>query len=105
VNERFGVSAFDWLDMLDRDAIAGAENTKIFRARVEPCLQQILQECPGKEVAVVCHGGVIRQLVAILLDLPIAKTAQFEVEYASVTVVEHQPKLPRLQLLNFTPWD
>jgi alpha-ribazole phosphatase len=104
VKERYKVSAYEWLDQLDRAAIPGAESAREFRARVEPCLQRILHECPGQTVVIVCHGGVIRMLLSILLELPITKLAAFDVEYASVSVVSYLPHKTELELLNLTPW-
>jgi broad specificity phosphatase PhoE len=104
VQERHGVSAFQWLEQLDKGAVPEAETTTQARARVAPCLQRILAECPGKTVAVVCHGGIVRTLLALLLDLPLTKTALFEIDYASLTVVDHRPDKVDLQLLNLTPW-
>lgn len=104
VQERFGVSAFDWLDRLEGGHVPGAESGAQFRARVEPCLRQMLRACPGQSVAVVCHGGVIRMLLAVLLELPLPKLAHFDIEYASVTIVEQRPHRSEVELLNFTPW-
>ncbi len=104
VQERFGVSAFDWLAKLEAGEVPGAESGAQYRARIEPCLKQILRDCPGQTVAVVCHGGVIRMLLALLLELPLPKLAHFDIEYASVTVVEQRPRRSEVELLNFTPW-
>ncbi len=104
VLERYGVNAHQWLEQLDKNAVPEAENTKQVSARVEPCLQRILTECPGKTVGIVCHGGIVRTLLSLLLDLPITKTAVFEIDYASLTVVDHRPGKVDLQLLNLTPW-
>ena len=46
-------------------------------------------------VAVFCHGGVIRQMLAILLDLPLPKTAGFEIDYTSITEVDIHPHRAR----------
>jgi broad specificity phosphatase PhoE len=51
-----------------------------------------------------CHGGVVRMLLAILLDLPLPRMSAFEVDYASLTVVEQHRRGAEIQLLNFTPW-
>jgi broad specificity phosphatase PhoE len=104
VQERFGVSAFDWLDRLEGGHVPGAESGAQFRARVEPCLRQILRDCPSQTVGVVCHGGVIRMLLAVLLELPLPKLAHFDIEYASVTIVEQRAHRSEVELLNFTPW-
>lgn len=104
VREKFGVSAFTWLDQLDRGTIPKAENAVIFRARVAQCLNEILAAQAGKTLAVFCHGGVIRMLLSILLELPLSKTDAFQIEYASVTEVSIGPDRTRIELLNFTPW-
>ncbi|MGC8991620.1 MAG: histidine phosphatase family protein [Verrucomicrobiia bacterium] len=104
VAEQFGVHAFDWLRALRHDRIPGAEPFSEFHGRVSNCLNDILGRHSGQSVAVVCHGGVIRMLLALLLDLPLEKTAGFEVDYASLTVVGWERPGPAIRLLNFTPW-
>jgi broad specificity phosphatase PhoE len=104
VQAQFGVSAWEWLDQLESAAIPGAECGAAFRARVEPCLRQIISDHAGQQVAIACHGGVIRMVLAILLDMPFSRTGAFQVEYASLTKVRLRPEQPELQLLNFTPW-
>jgi broad specificity phosphatase PhoE len=105
VAEKFGVSAFQWLTELERGGIANAENTRSYRDRIEPCVRDILQKHPGQNVAVFCHGGVIRMIMAILLDIPLPRMAGFEIDYASVTNVAVLPHKTEVQFLNFTPWD
>lgn len=104
INARFGISAFQWLDQLDRGLIAEAESMDQFRRRIELALQTILQDGPGRTCAVVCHGGVLRMLLSILLDLPLRKMAGFDFEYASLTIVDCLPGKTEVQLCNFTPW-
>ena len=105
VSEKFGVSAFQWLTELERGGIANAENTRAYRDRIEPCVREILQKHPGQNVAVFCHGGVIRMILAILLDIPLPRMAGFEIDYASVTNIAVLPHKTEVQFLNFTPWD
>jgi broad specificity phosphatase PhoE len=104
VRQKFGVSASDWLDELERGAIPNAESGPICRARIEPCLRQILTRHEGQTVVIYCHGGVTRMMLAILLDLPLPKTGVFQIDYASVTEVTIGPERTRIELLNFTPW-
>jgi broad specificity phosphatase PhoE len=104
VYERFKVSAFDWLKELEAGSISGAESTGDFRKRVDESLKQILLQAAHKEVAVVAHGGVIRMLLAIILDLPFAKMSIFDIEYASITKVKLLPNKSEIELLNFSPW-
>jgi len=104
VRERFGVSAWDWLHLLEAGGIVQAEPVADFNRRVRACLDQVLAEGPGQNVAVVCHGGVIRMLLAHLLELPLPRTSAFEIDYAGVTILDWRPARVEIQLLNFTPW-
>ena len=104
VSERFGFEAHEWLEQIEGQGAPNGEDGRGFRARVEPCVRQILNGHAGKQVAVFCHGGVIRMILAILLDLPLPKTNSFEIEYASLTQVAIHPHMAEIELLNFTPW-
>ena len=104
VREKFGVHPYDWLDEIELGAVPNGETGVQFRARVESCLFEIIRRHPGGTAAIFCHGGVIRMLLAILLELPLPKTNSFEIEYASVTQVALHPHLNEIKLLNFTPW-
>jgi broad specificity phosphatase PhoE len=104
VHSRYQISAFDWLEQIDRGAIANAETGASFRARVEPPLRQIVREHSGQSVAIVCHGGVIRMMLSILLDLPLPKLASFEIDYASLSQVEQHERKTEVTLVNFAPW-
>jgi len=104
VREKFGVHPYDWLDEIELGAVPNGENGVQFRARVEACLFKIIRRHPGEMVAIFTHGGVIRMMLSILLDLPLPKTNSFEIEYTSVTQVALHTELNEIELLNFTPW-
>ncbi len=104
VKAKFGVSALSWLEHLAGGGIANAECGETFFDRVDPCLERILAGHAGEQVAIFCHGGVIRMVLSILLRLPLSCMAIFEIEYASVTQIAVLPNKHRLQLLNFAPW-
>jgi broad specificity phosphatase PhoE len=104
VSAKFGVQPIQWLEQLELGAIPNAESGAEFRARVAPCLEQILREGAGRRVAVLCHGGTIRMMLSILLEQPLPKMASFEIDYASVTEVHCSPGRVEVQLMNFAPW-
>lgn len=104
VFERYQVSAFEWLNHLEAGSIAEAESNVEFRQRVDEALRQMLQNSPGQEVAVVAHGGVIRMLLALILDLPFVRMSAFDIEYASITKVKITSEKTEVELLNFAPW-
>ncbi len=104
VQAKFGMSAFSWLQQLESNSIRNAESAEALRNRLQPCLENILKEQAGRQVAILCHGGVIRMLLALLLERPFSAMAPFEIEYASITKVRCAPARVRLELVNFTPW-
>jgi broad specificity phosphatase PhoE len=104
VFEKYRVSAFQWLAQLESAGIPNAECRSTFAARVEPCVRRILAAHHGQEVAIVCHGGVIRMILSLLLDLPLSKMAHFDIDYASITRVDIHAHKTEVQFLNHAPW-
>jgi broad specificity phosphatase PhoE len=104
VYSRYEVRPSQWLEQLEHARIPNAESAQALRARVEPILKQVLRGHVGGHVAVACHGGVIRMLLAILLDLPFSRMGAFEIDYASLTQVAVLAHRIEIQLLNFAPW-
>jgi broad specificity phosphatase PhoE len=104
VCEKFNLLTHEWLDHIERGVAPNGESGPQFRARVEPCLRQIVKNHPGQTVGIFCHGGVIRMILAILLEIPLPKTNAFEIEYASVTQIALHPRHAEIELLNLAPW-
>ena len=104
VEDRFKFQSHEWLEQIHGQGAPNGENGAAFRRRVEPCLREMVATHRGQNIAVFCHGGVIRMMLAILLKLPLPKTNHFDIEYASITQVALHPRLAEVELLNFTPW-
>ena len=104
VQDQFNFPSHEWLHQIEKFGVPNGESGKVFRKRIEPCLKKIIAAHPGQNVAVFCHGGVIRMMLAVLLKLPLPKTNHFDVEYASITQVALHPHMNEVELLNFTPW-
>lgn len=104
IQPRHGVSAFAWLDEYAAGRIPNAERPETYAARVERGLQGVLREQQGRSAAIVCHGGVIRMMLALLLRQPLAEMAKMQIEYASLTRLAHHGERTEVQLVNFTPW-
>lgn len=106
VQEHFGVSAFDWLEIIEAKGIPHGESAAELEHRVKPALLKILQDNPHKRVAVFCHGGIIRVILSLLLGQPLRHMAHFNIDYGSISVVEVQPEKKHafeIELLNFCP--
>jgi len=106
IQEKFGTVAYNWLETLDNGGIPNGESSETLCARVRPCLQRVVDENPHRSVAVVCHGGIIRVMLALLLEVPLGHMAHFNIDYGSVTMLELQPEKKHaleVELLNFCP--
>lgn len=106
VQEHFGVSAFDWLEIIETQGIANGESADELTQRVQPALLQILHDHPHQSVAIFCHGGIIRVILALMLEQPLRHMAHFNIEYGSITVVEVQPEKKHafeIELMNYCP--
>lgn len=102
--QKHEINPADWLGQLERGEISEGESGPALRERIGPCVREILAAHEGQSIAVVCHGGVIRVILGLLLNLPLAPLGGVEIEYASVTRVDVHPHRTGLHLLNFTPW-
>jgi broad specificity phosphatase PhoE len=106
VQSIFGVSAFDWLEIIEANSIPNGETIESLKTRVQECLIRIVNAHPHQKVAVFCHGGIIRVMIALLLDMSLMRMAHFNIEYGSISVVELLPEhkhAVEIELLNFQP--
>jgi len=105
VRDRYQAEPWEWLDWLEHGRLPNAESVPQLRRRLEPCLQEILARHPGETIGIFAHGGVLRLLLARLLELPLPRMVCFDIEYASATEVDLLPgRGVEIQLLNFVPW-
>ena len=104
VSQKFQLLTHEWLEHIERGMAPNGETGPQFRARVEPALREIIKKHPGNSVGIFCHGGVIRMILSILLEIPLPRTNMFEVEYAGATQIALYPRHAEIELLNFTPW-
>jgi broad specificity phosphatase PhoE len=78
----------------------GGESYDDLRRRAEGAVADLREAYAGQCVAVVTHGGVVRAVVAGVLDVPPGRIFRVGVDYASVTVVEWIADEPIVQTLN-----
>ncbi|MFM2005732.1 MAG: hypothetical protein RLZZ09_1387 [Pseudomonadota bacterium] len=66
----------------------GAEGLADFRNRVAEACQDILSRHAGKHLLIICHAGIIRMVLAKILDIPLSNLFRIKVGHACVTRVE-----------------
>lgn len=64
---------------------AGAEPLDAFVARVQAAFRDVLERHAGRSVLVVAHAGVIRAVLATVLDMPPAAMYRIHVANAGIT--------------------
>jgi alpha-ribazole phosphatase len=65
----------------------GGESTSDAQSRIVAAWQALLQQCVGDRLLLVCHGGVIRLLLAHVLAMPLAAVMRLYIPYASMARV------------------
>lgn len=105
IPSQFGTTAYEWLNHLVAGTMRNAESLKSWEGRVSESLRQIQSQAKGQNALIYCHGGVIRLLLSILLNLELKSLSSHEIDYASVSVVDVYSNGRRiLQSLNEVPW-
>lgn len=97
---RYPVVYRKWIKDPYQDCIPRAESMAVFKKRVRRGIEKIVRENSGRELAIVCHGGVIGIFVSSLLKKK--NFWGYVPKGASLTVVEYRSGLPKLKKFNET---
>lgn len=89
-----------WMSEPTSVRFPGGESYDDLRLRVEAAVDGLRETFPTETVAVVTHGGVVRAVVALILDLLPERVFRLGVDHASLTVVEWIDGEPIVQALN-----
>ena len=77
---------------------AGGESFVQFRNRVAHALNDIDATTEDEHIALVTHGGVIRQVISMTYQISYAAALQMEVGYASARQVWYEPSLTNARI-------
>lgn len=90
-----------WLDDYVNRAPPQGESYQALLARSQACWHSLLTIL-APTMLVVTHAGVIRALLAYLLDIPLRKSFSLQVDYNSITKVyyNHTTALPMIEYIN-----
>lgn len=72
----------------------GAEPLEAFRARVTAAFEELAQRHAGEYLLLVTHAGVMRTVVAHVLNAPLEAIYRIEVDYAALTRVRLDAERP-----------
>jgi broad specificity phosphatase PhoE len=81
--------------------VPGGENFEDLRDRVVPAARTLVESFPGRRIALACHAGPIRVLLADLLGMPLDRSLNLSLNYGSINVVEFPATgAPLVKLVN-----
>jgi alpha-ribazole phosphatase len=63
-------------------------------------LDDIHQQHPSGNIAVVTHGGMIRALIAHVLNMPLKGLFRFTIDHASLTLLDFGGAVPKIEFVN-----
>lgn len=89
-----------WQDVVENTPPNG-ESMQAFNQRVISSWQQLLSSHAGEHLLLITHGGVIRVLLAAVLNMPLKSITRLNVPYAClsrVQVYQTEGEFPWLQL-------
>lgn len=76
------------------------ENTMDVSRRVAAAVEEIVHRHPGKNIAVVAHGGVNRIVLCRVMGIPLDNLFTIEQDYGAVNIIEFRDGYPVVKLMN-----
>lgn len=80
----------------------GGETFQELHDRVIPKFMEITSRHPNDAIALVCHGGINRTIIAHLLGIPIANLFRTSQHFAAVNIIQFYEDQTLVELLNGT---
>ena len=102
IQQRYPDSHRRWTSQIVDVPPPGGESLKQLARRVARLVTRIKREHPEGTVAVVGHGGSIRAMVCILLEIDLKHWWQIRTDSTSLTIFDVYPEGAVLSLLNDT---
>ena len=90
----------DWAHDYANKAPPNGETFSLLQQRGIHFLDEILQQHNGKNIAVITHGGMIRALLAHVLNMELKGLFRFTIDYGSVTQLELGAAVPKIAFVN-----
>ncbi len=91
-----------WENDAYRNAPPNGETLGELTMRVQSMLNHLLENCQGRNVLLVAHGGMLQSLVCLALNLPSTMYWQFQISVASVSQIAFYPAGAIVNLWNDT---
>lgn len=84
----------NWLEVEEGESLTQ------FTGRVQTAWEEVRRSAPAGNSLIMCHGGVIRVVVAHLLHCPLRALSHMRVDHCSLTIIEEYEDSLALRSLN-----
>lgn len=89
-----------WANDYANLAPPNGETFSQLHTRAKSFVEDVSSHLQGKHVLVVTHGGLIRALIAEVLQMPLKRLFRMNIDYASVTQLEFKGDIPKVNFMN-----
>jgi alpha-ribazole phosphatase len=69
-------------------------------ARAKSFVEDVSNHSQDKNILVITHGGLIRALIAEVLQIPLKRLFRMTIDYASLTQLEFKGEIPKVNFMN-----
>ncbi len=76
------------------------ESFSQLHSRSKSFVKDVSSHLHDKDVAIITHGGVIRSILADVLNMPLKGLFRMVIDYASVTRISFDDEVPRIHFVN-----
>jgi alpha-ribazole phosphatase len=90
----------DWAHDYANKAPPNGETFSQLQQRSIHFLQEIMQKHAGENILVISHGGLIRALLAHVLNMELKGLFRFTIDHASVTQLDFSQQVPKIVFMN-----
>ena len=88
VNRNYPGKLKERLENIERFRVEGGESFFQLRDRVIPKFEEIISRHPCDSIVILCHGGVIRTILAHILEIQIKNLFRINQPYSSVNIIQ-----------------
>lgn len=89
-----------WADDYANLAPPNGETFNQLHARAKSFLEEMSGQLHGQHVLVITHGGLIRALIAEVMQIPLKRLFRVQIDYASLTQLEFSGAIPKINFVN-----
>ncbi|MEQ1486874.1 MAG: alpha-ribazole phosphatase [Methylotenera sp.] len=89
-----------WANDYAHLAPPNGETFSQLHARAKGFVADVSSHSQGKHILVITHGGLIRALIAEVLQMPLKRLFRISIDHASITQLEFKGEVPKVLFMN-----